>query len=783
MRKISQSFSSRLSLNIISLTALAFVFILLAMSYSIATIMNQEAKKTATARLEATINEIENIITGVESAVNNQELFIKRNLSDPEFMYTITQNLIRSNNDIIGSTVAFRPDFYKSKGEFYAPYSYFNEQTGEIESKEFGKENYDYVAMEWFQIPYYLKQPNWCEPYFDEGGGNQKMVTYSYPILDDKNEVIAILTADVSLENLTENINKTKPYPEAYTVLISNTLYYIVSNDEDKLLNETLFSFAFESENEEFIDLAQSMARREKGDRIITSSDGKRSLVVYDSLRNRWIASIVCPISEVLAPVTTMEIIALLGMIVGLALIFIFCKTIVNKTAKPLAHFADSARKIAHGDFNADLPNIKSKDEMLELHDSFSYMQKNLTQYIQKLKETRSQKERIEGELSVARSIQLGMVPKDFKSYLHAVLHPAREVGGDLYDFYEKDGYLNFCIGDVSGKGVPAALYMAIAKASYNFITANNVDLGIAMSKLNNVACKGNDTCVFITMFIGRMNLSTGHLQYCNGGHNPPVVILPDGKAEFLEVESNMALGLFEDFEYVAQETQFQPGTRLMLYTDGVTEAERADESQYGEERLLNYLGHLNTDACPADITSGLVNDVQQFTDGNVQNDDLTILELEYDNIRYESIKDHTIDVLDAIMSTRYMPKDEETLFKIRLSMEEVLVNIASYAYENGQDWVEVQYMLRQENDGDRVLVLRIKDGGKPFNPLGNDDPDTELSAEERNIGGLGIFLCKQMMDKLDYKYDNGCNILTMEKILNRDTSEDLGEPSEENLA
>ena len=208
---------------------------------------------------------------------------------------------------------------------------------------------------------------------------------------------------------------------------------------------------------------------------------------------------------------------------------------------------------------------------------------------------------------------------------LGAVLRPAREVGGDFYDFIERDGVLHFAIGDASGKGIPAALFAFLAGAGFHL----SADLGLppdeAVSRINALLCKDNDTCMFVTLFVGRLELATGKLEYCNAGHPPIVVVRPDGSSEFLAAKHNVAAGALEGYHYVRETATFAPGTRLLVYTDGVTEAERNDHAQYGDDRLLAFAS-AHAKESPADLIGSLVDEIDGFAAGSEQSDDITAI-------------------------------------------------------------------------------------------------------------------------------------------------------------
>ncbi|MBQ6728741.1 MAG: SpoIIE family protein phosphatase [Bacteroidales bacterium] len=322
-------------------------------------------------------------------------------------------------------------------------------------------------------------------------------------------------------------------------------------------------------------------------------------------------------------------------MVIGLAslaAIFFACRAVINYMTRPISDLSKAVLRMAKGDLKAQLPEIKSEDEMRRLHDSFQTMQHSLIDYIEELKTSTAINERIQSDLDLARNIQKGMLRKEFPPFMYAMLHPARIVGGDLYDFTLKGDQLYFAIGDVSGKGVAASLVMAITRVMLRFVVGMGLPLDETLRRINDEFSATNETGMFVTLFVARLDLKTGHMNYCNAGHNPILIIPPDGEPFFLHCKTNIAMGLFGDFAYEAEQIDLKPGTRIIAYTDGVTEAEKADLSQYGEKRLLEWAKAIvatSTEMPQKNIVENLYASVKAYTEGNTQNDDITIVSLQ----------------------------------------------------------------------------------------------------------------------------------------------------------
>ena len=312
--------------------------------------------------------------------------------------------------------------------------------------------------------------------------------------------------------------------------------------------------------------------------------------------------------------------------ILGLVIVYFVCRKEIRRMTRPITELSVSALNMGKGNFKAQLPDITSQDEMLRLRDSFVYLQNSITDYIVQMKATRSDNERMESELNVARTIQMGMLNTNFPPERHALLKPAKEVGGDLYDFIRKGDVLHIAVGDVSGKGVPASLVMSITRAMLHFVATLDLPLQESVSRINNSVADSNSNDMFVTLFLARINLKTLQMDYCNAVHNPPVVVPPDGKPRFLPVKSNLAAGLMENFPYQAESVNLEPGTRLVAYTDGVTEAENDKLELYGEDRLIDDVGRLEAGLDEKTVVERLYRSVKSFTAGHPQSDDITIM-------------------------------------------------------------------------------------------------------------------------------------------------------------
>lgn len=632
--KIAESFSARLSLYVTLIAAAVFLVAFGIFFFYARQLVEQEAIQRAGSLLSNTVQRIDNTLHAVEVAVDNSVWAIGENLSDPDSMYAVTQRFLVVNPVVVGCAVAFEPYYYRKKGVFFSPYSYRSNNI--IKNMQLGTDDYEYHYMDWYQIPKLLKRSYWSEPYFDAGGGNMVMSTYSKPLYDKEGKLYAVFKADISLEWLTQMVNNIKAYPHSYNLMTGKGGTFIVHHEPQRILNETIFTRTLGAADTTIRYIGEQMVGGMRGTQVFRSGD-TLSYICYAPVKSTgWSVAVVCPHKDVFAGVYKLLTVVSAIVGTGLVLLLLFCIHTIKYIARPLKLFARSAVNVAEGDFKTPLPEIRSRDEMWQLRQSFYFMQRSLVKYIEELKITTSNKERIESELRIASEIQMGMIPKNFPPFpdrndidLYAVLIPAKEVGGDLYDFFISHEKLYLIIGDVSGKGVPASLLMAVTRSLFRTIAPHLDDPVKIVEALNNSISETNESNMFVTLFVGVFDLTDWQLAYCNAGHNPPVLITPDGKVAFMEVHPNLPVGLFHGFAYKGQEMRFLPGSRLFMYTDGLTEAENLQQELYSEERLLQEIGQVKNKSSQ-EITLHVMQQVQEFATETEQSDDLTIFTLYY---------------------------------------------------------------------------------------------------------------------------------------------------------
>lgn len=379
-------------------------------------------------------------------------------------------------------------------------------------------------------------------------------------------------------------------------------------------------------------------------------------------------------------------------------------------------------------------------------------------------------------ELGLATNIQKHMLPSIFPAFpdrkefdIYALMDPAKEVGGDFYDFFLiDDTHLGLVIADVSDKGVPAALFMMASKIMVQNYAMIGYSPKEVLSRVNKQICANNQDEMFVTVWLGILDLETGLLTASNAGHEKPIIKKAKGHFEVLEDKHNFVVGSFPNTPYTEYQIQLEKGDKLFVYTDGVPEARDANE-QFSMERTIVSL-RKNESLSPEEICKNLLNDLTTFIGDNTQFDDITMLCLEYrgyEKDKLNKISLHTeVDnvskgIAPIVSLLNELGVDSGVVYKIELAIDELLTNVFSYAYAPGTGKIEIEYEILESP---RTLSVTIIDEGKEFNPLDSNDPDISLPSEERQIGGLGLFIVKKTMDEIKYDRKNNKNILTIKK-------------------
>ena len=451
------------------------------------------------------------------------------------------------------------------------------------------------------------------------------------------------------------------------------------------------------------------------------------------------------------------------------ATLFVFIYILIKRVIiNNLQKVNDTLARITKGDLNVTV-DVRSNKEFSSLSDDINSTVTTLKRYIAEAAA------RIDKELEYAKQIQLSALPTNFPENedfgIYAQMIAAKEVGGDFYDFYKlSDTIVAFLAADVSGKGIPAAMFMMTAKTIIKDLAESGMAVNDIFTKANEKLCENNESGMFVTAWMAILDLTTGKMQFANAGHNPPVLKRANGDFEYLKTRAGFVLAGMEGVRYRASELTLSPGDRLFLYTDGVPEATNTENQLYGEDRLLDFMKQ-KASAEATEFLPALKANIDEFVGDAPQFDDITMLMFDYKPkqggvhmmdktfpAKVEALSD-VLGFVEQTLESYECPMKIQTA--ICVAIEEIFVNVARYAYGDGEGDMTLGIGFDTES---REITFRMADKGTPFDPLKKPDPDITLSAEEREIGGLGIFITKKTMDTVTYAYENGENILTMIK-------------------
>ncbi len=599
--------------------------------------------------LRLTNEKVNKMLTAVEISAANNQVEIENNLSSPDKVMEALKSELSFNKHYIGIGVAFTPEYYSKQGHWFEPYVV--RRGNQIEMSQIGSHQHDYFKSDWYNTSLTKDSGYWSNPYFDPDGAKMMLCTYSLPIYNEQGQIAGVMGLDMPLGWLYELlqqiyaeekkkflvVDSTDSRYAPYSFILSRDGTYMVHPDSSRILKKKFLEYAKLSPDTVDDKLCHDMMAGKTGYEILQIDD-IRSFVFYAPLEcAEWSMAIVVPLFTIFYIGVQVAIITLILLLLGLLLVFRILRISIRRTTKPLKMLSESAKEVAKGNFDTPLPDIKFDDEIKVLRNSFETMQISLSQYVEQLKITTAKQAAMESELSIAHSIQMSMLPKTFPPFpertdvdVFGCLKPAKAVGGDLFDFFIRNDQLYFCIGDVSGKGVPASLVMTVIRSLFRNISAHESEPARIVSTLNDSLVEGNETQMFATLFVGVLRLNDGLMSYCNAGHEAPILL--SNEVSTLPCEPNLPVGVMSDFVFGQQQTTLAPNTIVFLYTDGLNEAENVKNEQFGDQRIIDVANAVmqNGHSQATEIVEEMDAAVASFVNGAEQSDDLTMLALHY---------------------------------------------------------------------------------------------------------------------------------------------------------
>ena len=523
--------------------------------------------------MEAIFYRIHDHLSKVEVTLNNMAWVVSDDLAKADSMFAIARSIVENNPTILGSSITFIPNYYPEKGYWFEPYAVrratpFGTET--IETVQLGSESHDYTKSEFYTVPLATNSGHWTEPYLDADGAKGMVTTYAVPVKDRSGKAVAVVDADISLEWLEKLIAEEKTYASTKRYLVTGSHQLLSGEDGPEL--QTL------------LEMLKADPDRNCYHRV-KNKQGAEQHIFFHAVGGKtdWVLITVLDDGDVFDKIRRIRRMLFLVRIFGL----IILGYIVYRTSRSM----------------------------------------------EKLQEVNAAKERLDADLRVAYKIQQSILPKHHLKQeevdICGSLVPAREVGGDLYDYFIRDGKLFFCIGDVSGKGVPSTMLMSSTCTLFRTFAAHEDNPASIMQSVNAAICLKNATQMFVTVFIGVLDLQTGHLCYCNAGHEAPVILNP--ALATLPVQPHIPIGLFNNMQYGLQETDLPADSTIFLFTDGLTEAMDEEKQLFGIERVKTVLKRCaEQQQSPEEMISSVSKKVHHFVREAEQSDDLTMVAIHY---------------------------------------------------------------------------------------------------------------------------------------------------------
>jgi sigma-B regulation protein RsbU (phosphoserine phosphatase) len=591
------------------------------------------AEREAASETESAASRVDDVLHSIEErTLALGEALVVLAPSD-EDASRLLRRFIEGNGDVHGGAIAWNPDRPAGRRALY--YHRGTDDSGPLELEDLASESYRYWERGWWTAAVASRAPLWTEPYRDTGGGDVWMVTFAVPFGAAGQALIGVATADVRLRRLDSLVSEIELGGRGFGILLSRSGHVIAASDPDRVRPGSRVLAPSSPERRARLDpIVGRMLAGEQGFQRVEVQGEPFWLTFRPLTRAGWSLATLYPEDEMLSGVARLRVVqGLLGLL-GLGLLGLVVVLLSRRLTRPIAGLAASAATIARGELDAPLPPVESRDEVGALAAAFQRMRVSLKEQIRNLEETTAARERLLGELRVARRIQADMLPPPSaggpgEGYeLGATLVPARAVGGDLYDHFRDGSRVFFLAGDVSGKGIAAALFMARAKSVFEAMASREPDPGALLDRVNRSLCRDNEAGMFVTAVAGVLDLGSGELAFALAGHEPPVLVPAATSAPAaLPAEGGRVLGLIEDSDFPVNRRRLGSGDAVVLYTDGVSEAQDAAGGFFGVERIVATAAVLRR-APAAELTAGLLAAVRAFAGEAPQSDDITILTL-----------------------------------------------------------------------------------------------------------------------------------------------------------
>jgi sigma-B regulation protein RsbU (phosphoserine phosphatase) len=764
------SLAARLSIVLVAACLAVFLLILADVHRWTREVIGAHVQREGEALIQAAAARIEVSLVRVEEAPRRLSAGIaagglpSRGALERELCASVGER----DTAVFGAAAAFEPGVFEGLAAF-APYCYRKGEERPV--KDLAQGGYDYAQQRWYTSAARAGLSRWSEPYFDEGGGEVLMATYSVPIRDAGERILGVATADVTLEWLQLLLKEVRVGTSGYAFLVSRTGQVVTHPDPRLAMRTDLATLATERADPGLRRIAEAMRLGLSGQERSLRLTGQPSFVVFRPLQvSGWYLAVVVPEREALADVYALERRLALTGLVGAALIAFVVVTVSRRATRPLGQLTRAAQAVAAGRLDTPLPPVEVRDEVGRLTASFAEMQTALGQYIETVKENAAAGERLESELRVARELQTSLLPRPSEldaerlgCDVFGLVDPARAVGGDLFDVVKRGpDEVAFVVGDVSGKGIPAALYMALTDVHFDAAARQIAAPERVLARVNYALVSEQAANMCVTLVCAVLDTRSGKLAVASAGHPRPVLLPAEGPARFLDGEPGSVVGIAPDLVFPRQDLELQPGDSLVLYTDGVTKSHDERKEAFGDERLLVHLSAL-AGRDPRSVCQGLREAVRAHAGRAEQVDDIAILAVRRTLAAHVAASAYELPpVLDALPRCREWLQAWCTAHGVEaaagedigVAVEGLVSVVIRHGYpQGGPGSIAVQVQLAGP-----AVRLEIGERGPEFDPTHPRDP--AHAAEVAAVLGR--------MDSVEYVREAGTNRVRLERRLDR---------------
>jgi len=772
------------------LTTLAFLLgVTLATAWYLYREILDSAQRDTRATTIAAAGRLDDNLRTLTVATANLALLVSRSSLTPEQLRQAQLAVVESIPGAAGALLAVEP---QHPGE--VPYARYIGAGGRL--RDFVADGYDYRTQDWYRRTQVATGGWWSEPYLNRTAGQVWMATYNVPLQPPGSGMASL---DMRIEDVVAPVESLAHLPGMRVTLVAPEGSVAFSTVPDIVLRGNLDAYiaSGRSDLKWAADAAREnrTAHRTHRDRLTGQMRFTAVEPVGDSGWVLLVGQTYDPIiahfrRALLVLVGTSLVLALLGMLL--------VRQVGKQISRPVEELSRSAVEAIAGDTDAPLAQQRRRDEVGMLARTLERARQSIRRQLREIEQMGAARQKLESELSIARDIQRAMLPLGRTidrggGHLEAqaLLEPAKAVGGDFYNFIERGSELWFVIGDVSDKGVPAALFMARAVTMLEVAIQTATSPAHALAEASRRLVQGNDTCMFATVLCGRVDIRGGTLWLASAGHEPPLLLHGDGRLQTVRMENGPSLGFEVSDDFPLWQGRLAPGDCLVAYTDGVTEAFNLADEAYGNARLEQVLAR-HGDLGAGDACARVLADVHRFVAGAPPSDDTTIVAIsrsrDLDNPRGEAhavgakgeisvhfSEAHTsedvlrmTDAIDALLARH--GASAAAMHDARLIVEEVACNAVEHAVADG-----APLEMRARVDADR-LWLEFRDRGGPFDPTLAEGPDLDADIDTRPVGGLGVHLVRELADSIDYQRNGDCNLLRI--TLRLDAASDMESPA-----